>query len=48
MFTITIHGMYVYDPLTQKTSMIHYGLDWLDFGKWDRRRPVLDPQGLLR
>jgi hypothetical protein len=29
-FTITISGMYVYDPETKKTSKVLNGLDWLD------------------
>jgi hypothetical protein len=29
-FTITISGMYVYDPATKKTSKLANGLDWLD------------------
>jgi len=29
-FTITISGMYVYDPATKKTSKVLNGLDWLD------------------
>ena len=28
-FTITISGMYVYDPLTKKTTKLLNGLDWL-------------------
>ena len=29
-FTITISGMYVYDPATKKTSKVLNGLDWLN------------------
>ncbi|HSE37581.1 MAG TPA: hypothetical protein VLG74_09785 [Blastocatellia bacterium] len=29
-FTITIRGMYVYDPATKKTSKLMNGLDWLN------------------
>jgi hypothetical protein len=29
-FTISIRGMYVYDPVTKKTSKVLNGLDWLD------------------
>ena len=29
-FTITISGMYVYDPATKKTSKLLNGLDWLN------------------
>jgi hypothetical protein len=34
MFTLTIRGMYVYDPGNKKTSTVMYGLDWLDESKW--------------
>ncbi len=34
MFTLTIRGMYVYDPVTRKTSTVMVGLDWLDESKW--------------
>ena len=34
MFTLTVRGMYVYDPGTKKTSVVMYGLDWLDASKW--------------
>jgi hypothetical protein len=34
MFTLTIRGMYVYDPGTKKTSTVMYGLDWLNASKW--------------
>jgi hypothetical protein len=37
MFTIGIQGMWVYNPATKKTSLIHPGLDWLDPEKWNRR-----------
>lgn len=29
-FTITLRGMYVYDPVTKKTSKVLDGLDWLN------------------
>jgi hypothetical protein len=29
-FTITLRGMYVYDPATKKTSKVMDGLDWLN------------------
>jgi len=32
-FTISIHGMYVYDPATRKTSKVLNGLDWLEPSK---------------
>ena len=39
-FTITISGMYVYDPATKKTSKVLNGLDWLDLSTY--------PDGLKR
>jgi hypothetical protein len=29
-FTLTLSGMYVYDPATKKTSKVLNGLDWLN------------------
>ena len=34
MITITIHGMYVYEPATKKTTRVFDGLDWLESAKW--------------
>lgn len=34
IFTITISGMYVYDPTTRLTSKVVNGLDWLELSKW--------------
>lgn len=34
IFTITIGGMYVYDPSTKITTQVMNGLDWLDPSKW--------------
>lgn len=34
MFTLTMRGMYVYDPASKKTSAVLYGLDWLNASKW--------------
>ena len=36
-FTITNSGMYVYDPVTKKTSRVLKGLDWLDLSRWTQR-----------
>jgi hypothetical protein len=36
MFTLTLKGMYMYDPKTKKTSVVHDGLDWLRPSKWER------------
>lgn len=33
IFTITLHGMYVYDPATKETSKVLDGMDWLDPSK---------------
>jgi hypothetical protein len=30
IFTITISGMYMYNPATKQTSKVLEGLDWLD------------------
>jgi hypothetical protein len=40
VFTITQRGMYVYDPVTRKTTMVQDGLDWLQSSKWDQVRQV--------
>jgi len=34
MFTITISGMYEYDPATRKTSKVLNGLAWLDLASY--------------
>jgi hypothetical protein len=36
IFTLTIKGMFVYDPFTKKTSRVQDGLDWLNPSKWSR------------
>lgn len=36
VFTITSRGMYVYDPLTRKTSKVFDGLSWLEDGTWQK------------
>jgi hypothetical protein len=36
IFTITSRGMYVYDPVTKKTSLVMQNLDWLDPSKWSK------------
>lgn len=35
-FTITISGMYVYDPVTKETSKVLDGLDWLELSAYTR------------
>jgi len=34
MFTITSKGMFVYNPLTQKTTKVLERIDWLYLSKW--------------
>ncbi|HXG64513.1 MAG TPA: hypothetical protein VNO70_05360 [Blastocatellia bacterium] len=34
MFTITVDGMYMYDPQTKQTTKVKDGLDWRDPAKW--------------
>ena len=34
VFTITLRGMYVYNPATRVTSKVADGLDWLKLSKW--------------
>jgi hypothetical protein len=34
MFTITLRGMFVYDPFTKKTRTVMDGVDWLVPAKW--------------
>ena len=41
VFTITLRGMYVYDPDSKKISMVHAGLDWLDSTKWLKDRQAV-------
>ena len=36
IFTITIRGMYVYDPKSKRIWLVQSGLDWLDTSKWKR------------
>lgn len=36
VFTITISGLYVYDPATRRTKKVLDGLDWLKQSKWTR------------
>lgn len=42
IFTLTISGMYMYDPLTRKTHKVLNGLDWLDptnLSRWANQIP---------
>jgi len=34
IFTLTVRGMYLYDPHTKKVTQIKRGLDWLELSKW--------------
>jgi hypothetical protein len=34
VITITLSGMYVYDPITKSTIKVKEGLDWLNATKW--------------
>jgi hypothetical protein len=36
IFTITSRGMYVYDPLTKKVSLVLPNLEWLDATKFSK------------
>jgi hypothetical protein len=37
MFTITLVGMYMYDPNTKRITKVQENLDWLKASKWNRR-----------
>ena len=37
MFTITLDGMYMYDPDTKRITKVQQNLDWLKASKWNRR-----------
>ena len=34
IFTLTVRGMYLYDPHMRKVTQIKRGLDWLELSKW--------------
>jgi hypothetical protein len=34
IFTMTIRGMYVYDPQSKDTVLVQSGMDWLDASRW--------------
>ena len=44
MFTLTIKGMFLYDPATKVISMVQPGIDWMDAAKWTRYAPVMAAQ----
>ncbi len=41
MFTLTISGMFLYDPMTKVISRVQAGVDWLEQAKWARYAPVM-------
>lgn len=41
MFTLTISGMFLYDPATKAISKVQNGVDWLDYAKWTRNAPAM-------
>lgn len=44
MFTLTVKGMFLYDPAKKTLSKVHDGVDWLDYSKWRRYAPPAAPQ----
>ena len=44
MFTLTIKGMYLYDPATKAVSRVQPGIDWMEEAKWARYAPMLARQ----
>jgi hypothetical protein len=40
IFTLTVRGMYLYDPHTKKVTQIKRGLDWLELSKWKSTRKL--------
>ena len=44
MFTLTIKGMFLYDPATKVIRMVQPGIDWMDAAKWTRYAPVMAAQ----
>jgi hypothetical protein len=41
MFTITVRGMYLYDPSVKKITKIQEGLDWLSSASWAKVKSQL-------
>ena len=41
MFTLTIQGMFLYDPATGLISKVQNGIDWLEYSRWARDAPVI-------
>lgn len=44
IFTITLGGMYLYDPVTRKITKVQDGLDWLKPTSWARYSHLLNSQ----
>lgn len=44
IFTLTLKGMYVYDPLTKKTTRVREGLDWLEASSWFPKEEQMNAQ----
>jgi hypothetical protein len=44
IFTITLDGMYLYDPVTRKITKVQDGLDWLKPTSWARYSHLLNNQ----
>jgi hypothetical protein len=40
MFTLTVKGMFLYDPATKAVSRVQPGIDWMDEAKWTRDAPA--------
>ena len=38
IFTLTLKGMFMYDPGTKRISKVKDWLDWLDLSKWEQSR----------
>jgi hypothetical protein len=41
IFTLTMQGMFVYDPTTRKSSRILFGLEWKEDAAWEKIRERL-------
>ena len=44
MFTLTISGMFLYDPTTKAISRVQAGVDWLEQSRWTRYAPMMAQQ----
>jgi hypothetical protein len=44
MFTLTLKGMFLYDPTTRAISRVQPGVDWMEASKWTRYAPVMAQQ----